>query len=231
MRHAIYYAPSPGSQLHRLGSEWLGRDAVTGQFMKQPALEGLREATASPRRYGLHATLKPPFALKPGCTRAELGDAVALVAAHMDTPTSIRLVVCEIDGFIALTPEGDDGCFAAVAARCVRELDWFRAPVEDAELARRRAASLTARQERNLREWGYPYVLGEYPIHLTLTRRLAQSERQRFFAAAQSHFAPVLRQPCALDALTIFTELLPGADFRADERFPLRPPYLLNVAL
>ncbi len=231
MRHAIYYAPAPGSQLHRLGSEWLGRDAFTGQFMKQPALEGLREATASPRRYGLHATLKPPFVLKSGCTRAELGDAVALIAAQMDTASCIRLALCEIDGFIALTPEDDDGSFAAVAARCVRELDSFRAPLEDQELARRRAANLTARQERNLRDWGYPYVLGEYSIHLTLTRKLGQSERQRFLAVAQSHFSPVLRQPYVLDALTIFTELLPGADFRADERFPLRPPYELNVAL
>ena len=64
MRHAIYFAPMPGTLFHTLGSRWLGRDAFTGETLEQPDLAGIGVVTGDPRRYGFHATLKPPFALR-----------------------------------------------------------------------------------------------------------------------------------------------------------------------
>ena len=46
----------------------------------------------------------------------------------------------------------------------MRELDAFRAPPDDAELARRRKAGLTERQDALLMQWGYPYVFEEFPV-------------------------------------------------------------------
>ena len=64
MRHAIYFAPPPGTIFHDLGSRWIGRDAFTGEACEQPDLAGIGVVTGDPRRYGFHATLKPPFALR-----------------------------------------------------------------------------------------------------------------------------------------------------------------------
>ena len=60
----------------------------------------------------------------------------------------------------------------ALADACVEQLDRFRAPPSDAELARRRRASLTPRQDAMLVRWGYPYVFDTWFFHMTLTRRL-----------------------------------------------------------
>ena len=64
MRHAIYFAPIPGTIFHELGSRWLGRDAFTDEPCEQPQVDGIGVVTGDPRRYGFHATLKPPFALR-----------------------------------------------------------------------------------------------------------------------------------------------------------------------
>src|SRR5687768_16449731 len=105
MRHAVYYAPAAGSTLHRLGSSWLGRDAVRGEAVRQPAIAGLADATLEPARYGFHATLKAPFTMNSDMKRVELGDAVALLAAQMEMVTIPRLALRDIDGFLALVPD------------------------------------------------------------------------------------------------------------------------------
>lgn len=230
MRHAIYYAPSAGSTLHRLGSSWLGRDAVSDEAVRQPYIEGISDVTAEPARYGLHATLKPPFATNAGMKRVELGDAVALIASQMETVCIPRLVLREIDGFLALVPEQPDTALAFLAEICVCGLDVFRAPPDEAELQRRRAANLTPRQEQHLVKWGYPYVLDEFQFHMTLTRRLRDGERQAYMKAAQAHFAPVLEQAIAVDALTIFAETRASQNFVVEERFPLRQLDGIRVA-
>ena len=73
-RYALSFAPPGG--LWRLGSEWLGRCAVTGQPAQPPRIdaltaEELRTLTAAPRRYGFHATLKAPFRLADGAAVAD----------------------------------------------------------------------------------------------------------------------------------------------------------------
>jgi putative phosphonate metabolism protein len=222
MRHAIYFSPASGSLFHRLGSSWLGRDAVSNQIVKQPAIEGIREVTADPHRYGFHATLKAPFTLRNTLSRTDLGDAVARLSAQRDAIPDCKLEVQSIDGFLALVPASFDNRIHALADDCVRELDSFREQPPPEELECRRVAGLSARQDEHLRNWGYPYVFDEFRFHMTLTRRLSETQLQKFKHAARSHFASVLNGPVPIDALTIFTEPKPGADFVDEERFPLR---------
>src|SRR5229473_956510 len=70
-RYAIYFSPEDATALGRFGRQWLGgadaRAAVPGF-----SLDRLAEITAEPRRYGFHATLKPPFALAAGSSAREL---------------------------------------------------------------------------------------------------------------------------------------------------------------
>ncbi|MFN0191964.1 MAG: DUF1045 domain-containing protein [Aestuariivirga sp.] len=230
MRHAIYYAPARGSQLHELGSSWLGRDVFTGDPVRQPAFEGIREATAEPHRYGFHATLKAPFTMRQGLRRIDLGDAVSALAAGLDAISGIRLNVRHVDGFIALVPERADERIANLAAICVKNLDPFRAAAGDDEVVRRRGLGLSQRQELHLRDWGYPYVLDEFRFHITLTRRVSETEALVLLPAALAHFRSVLRNPIAIDALTIFAEAIPSGDFIVEERFPLRAVFLAKAA-
>ncbi|MFO1132229.1 MAG: DUF1045 domain-containing protein [Hyphomicrobiales bacterium] len=219
MRHAIYFAPPPGTIFHDLGSRWIGRDAFTGEACEQPDLAGIGVVTGDPRRYGFHATLKPPFALRETVNAEALLRAVAALAAGQQG-FAVALKVAVLDQFLALVPREPSEALERLAERTVRELDGFRQPPSEDELARRRTSDLTPSQERHLAEWGYPYVFGDFRFHMTLTERLPPAYIERFKAAAEAHFAPVLAAPLAIDGLTHFTEAARGAPFIATRQFP-----------
>lgn len=222
MRHAVYYTPSPGTPLHRLGSSWLGRDVHTGVVLAQPDVQGIAGLTADPRRYGFHATLKPPFTLLDGIETEALMRGCAALAASI-VAFRVPLELGMIDGFLALVPEGDPAPLNLLAERCLRELDDFRKPPSDGELARRRKAPLTAGQTVNLQRWGYPYVLDDFIFHMTLTERLDPAEASLLSEAAAAHFAPDLTEPVLIDGITLFTEAVPGMPFLAIRHFPFTP--------
>lgn len=163
-RYAIYFAPQPGSALARFGAAWLGYDVAAGAFVAQPQAPGiaprrLAEITAEPRRYGFHATLKPPFALAEGAGRGALDEAVAAFAGHFPPFAAPPLRLACLEGFWALMLS--QGCreMDRLAASCVTELDRFRALPSADELGRRRRAGLTPVQDALLERWGYPYVI------------------------------------------------------------------------
>lgn len=224
-RYAVYYAPAPGSPLAEFGADWLGRDCATGAERPLPTVPGLSaerfaEITESARSYGFHATLKPPFHLKHGRTPDELADAVAAFAATR-RPADVRLGLRSLGGFLALMMTPADHRVAALAADVVRELDGFRALPSDAELARRRKGGLSAQQEELLQRWGYPYVMGEFRFHMTLTSRLPDGpEREAIVAALEPRAAAVTGEPVAIDAVALFRQDARGGPFVMTGRFP-----------
>jgi putative phosphonate metabolism protein len=220
MRHAIYFCPDPASELHRLGSTWLGRDAFSCDALRQPDVR-LQEITKSPRRYGLHGTLKPPFQLKQNASAAAFDAAVRALSSQHESFLAPALRVAEVDGFLALVPEKTCKPLDELAADCVQQLDDFRTPASEAELRRRRAAGLSDAQEQLLQKWGYPYVLEEFQFHITLTERLDADEREWAQPLAEHYFAPLLGKPVSFDAITVMIEPDEGDDFRVLERFPL----------
>jgi putative phosphonate metabolism protein len=221
-RVAIYYAPLADDPLTELAGHWLGRDPVTGAPMVQPALFGIEEATAEPRRYGFHATLKPPMRLAEGRSWADLMSAVRSVAAGIAPFDLPRLAVHDLRGFLALRETEPCPALQALADACVEQLDPFRAPPSEAELAARRGAQLSPEQEAMLARWGYPYVFGTWFFHMTLTRRLSELEKEVFLPAAEAYFAPVLEVPRRVVDLCIFTQAGPDASFNIAERVRLK---------
>ena len=209
-RFAVYFLPAEGP-LAEFGAHWLGWDAVRGRNVAQPDIDGLAGMTAAPARYGFHATLKPPFRLAPERSFDALTDAIAALAARTAPAQCDGLELTRLGRFLALTPVGDASGLARVAAACVRGLDGFRAPPDDAELARRRKSSLTDRQEAHLRRWGYPYVLDEFRFHMTLTGGLPRG-RIDTVADLIHGLLPPLPQPFALDSVALLGE-------RPDGRF------------
>lgn len=223
-RYAIYYAPPADSECWRLGTAWLGHDPERAVDLPRPAIDGLDAETAeritrAPRHYGFHATLKPPFALADGATPESLCEALAAFAAERSVFVLPALRVADLNGFLALVPRERDPRLDELAADCVRCFDRFRAPPAPAELARRRAAGLTARQEENLAAWGYPYVLEEFRFHMTLTERLADFERPAVQDALAHCFAGVCARPLRVEGIALFRQPESGAPFRLEARF------------
>ncbi len=223
-RFALYAAPHAKDPLHDLAARWLGWDPETGaEHAAEPAagLSAARiaELTADPRQYGFHGTLKPPFHLSPETDEGQLIMALERFAA-VRKPLRVPLKMAALGTFLALRPADDVPALDLLAADCVRDFDRFRAPPSDQELARRRAAGLSERQEQYLQQWGYPYVLEEFRMHFTLTGRIRdETERQAVLDHLTAQTAPLIRRDVALDELCLFVQTAPAARFRIAGRY------------
>ncbi|MEM1384437.1 MAG: DUF1045 domain-containing protein [Pseudomonadota bacterium] len=225
-RYAVFWAPPKGSALAKIGAAWLGWDAEARAAPPRQRLDlpdgiAAETITAAPRRYGLHATLKPPIRLAEGLTPDDLDGALADLArtrAAIDAP---GLTLGDSLGFVSLRPAKASTALDALAAACVTTLDHFRAPAPAEETARRRAAGLTERQERHLTVWGYPYVLEEFRFHVTLSSRLAPDAAQAVVAALTPHFAPSLGPGLSVSEICLFGDPGDGAPAHLLRRYAL----------
>ena len=226
-RYAIYYAPAPASDLDRFGAQLLGYDAFTGQDF--PFSDGVieatpdwRELTADPRKYGFHATLKAPLSLAQGTTETELLAACAAFAAIPRAIPRFRPVVDSISGFIAVIPAEPPPELLKLAADCVREFDSFRAPLTEADRARRNPSQLTPTQREHLDRWGYPYVMEEFRFHMTLTGRLGSERREPILAMLRNRFASTGIETLAIDRIAVFRQENAASRFRIVGQWELR---------
>lgn len=219
-RFALYWAPELDDPLHEAGSAWLGRDAETNAPVPQPELPGMAELTADPRRYGLHATLKPPFRL--ACSYAELLDAVATFAARQAPFALPPLEVADLDSFLALRESASCPALHALCNTAVAALDHCRLAPTQAELAKRRAVGLTSRQEAMLLRWGYPYVFEEWNFHVTLTRRLSDEEKSIVRPRAEALLRDAASRPRVVTTICLFAQPASNAPFAIAERLTLQ---------
>ena len=222
-RYAIYFTAEPGP-LADFGAAWLGWDLEAGTAVPHPNLPDLpmpiSQITATPRKYGFHATMKPPFRLAEGYDFETLRDQTAQICAGLDSVTLEALSLQRIGRFLALTPVGDDSKLNALAASVVEAFDPFRAPAPEAEIFRRRAAGLTPSQEDNLMRWGYPNVMQDFHFHMTLSGKLAKSELPTIETQLSEAILPHLPSPFEIRSLTLAGEAEDG-QFHAIERFAL----------
>jgi len=226
IRYAVYFAPAEATLLWQAGCHWLGRDPRSGAELPQPGVDGwsaerIARITASPRMYGFHATLKPPFYLAEGHTLEQLATAVQGLAARLRALVVPQLSVASLDGFLALQPVGHDAKLGALADACVTELDGFRRPPSAEELSHRRAARLSARQDELLARFGYPYVLDQFRFHMTLTERLPRADANLLGPWLRDYLAAALAMPLRCEDLCLFVQDGPGEAFLLLQRFPL----------
>lgn len=222
-RYAVYYAPDRGP-FARFAAEWLGWCPLSGIEKPHPDVAGLprpvEEITRTPRKYGFHGTIKPPFRLADRSSPEALQDDLSALARRLTPVRMEGLALKRLGGFVALVPEGDTSALAQLAGEVVEALDHHRAPAPASEIQRRRAAGLTPRQDELLMRWGYPYVMDEFRFHLTLTGKLDTDEAARTMAALDPHFTPLLPRPFALRDLCLFGEDETGR-FQLIQRYAL----------
>lgn len=213
-RHAVYFVPPDSHPLSEAGKTWL-----------QPQ----RPHTVAPRRYGFHATLKPPMRLADGVDDTTLHRRVAALAASLQAFDMPPLQVGWLGAFLALRPVQPvppEHPLQALADACVTQLDDLRAPPTPGELARRQPQHLGPRQRELLQRYAYPHVLDEWRFHMTLSDPLADLGNDQAHAVARQareHFAAALRVPLRCEQLALCVEPRPGADFELRCRFALGP--------
>jgi putative phosphonate metabolism protein len=227
LRYALYFTPPKDDPLNGSASRWLGRDAFTGE-LSPPMRHGDISAeeqgaiTEEPRRYGFHATLKAPFELAASVTESDLLGVArdfAAQTASFDIPT---LVLGQLGRFFALVPDGIYPELQDFSASVVKAFEPFRAPLSDADMARRRPEQLDDRHRANLLRWGYPYVMDEFRFHMTLTGLVA-AERQAVVNSVLSEmFAAHIGRPLSVSGLAVFVEETRGAPFIVRSWLPLR---------
>jgi hypothetical protein len=223
-RWALYYVPAAEDPLWTAGCRWLGREPATGEIFGGGPPERL---VAAPALYGFHATLKPPFNLADGRDADGLrAAAVRLAAAHRGF-LAPPLQISRIGGPFALTLSAPCKAIHSLSDRCVRELDWLRAPPTADELARRRAGGpaggLSPRQAVLLQRWGYPLVMDQFLFHLTLTGPVGDEDADVVRQMLIDWFGPLLNRPLPVTELALFCQDEPGQPFRLTERLPLLP--------
>lgn len=210
VRYALYHVPDTSQPWAEWATRWLGWDAVSGRVPEPLAPEPRDAVTVTPRFYGLHATLKPPFRLSPGSTQAALSDAVAALARRLRPLQVDGLELAQLGQFLALRARGDETALNLLAAACVSELDTFGAPLSDAELARRRGKGLKPQQEANLVRWGYPHVMDTFRFHITLTSRLDRVTFAEIQDRLSEELVPILPAPYLIGHIALTGEARDG---------------------
>jgi hypothetical protein len=219
-RYAIYFVPEADTKFYRYGSSILGYDCYSGKTVDFPGWFGddavnWNELTATPRRYGFHATLKAPFHLSPSCTEAQLVKALQNFAAlghaiHSFAPT-IRL----LNGFFAVVPVEAEPALDTLAASCTTLFDAYRAPMSPQERGRRVALGLNQSQIQNLDRWGDPYALSEFRFHMTLTGKVPAGRRKAILATLLNGFRAMrVEAAIAIDRLALLKQDTPDSAFR-----------------
>ena len=226
LRYAVYFTPPKDDPLTVAAARWLGRDGFSGGMVAQaeePPLsaETLLEATADPRRYGFHATLKAPFELKDGAALCDLEEALAAFAAETRAFAISPLVLGRLGPFFALVPGEPSAALQSFAAEAVTRFEPFRAPLSDADIARRKPERLSDAERAHLDRWGYPYVFDTFRFHMTLSGSLEPALADTVEPILRRRFAAFIERPLAVTGVALFAETQRGAPFTVHTWLPL----------
>lgn len=214
-RYGIYFTPGD-KRFADAGADWLGWDLRTAREIEPP----YPELVSRPRKYGFHATLKPPFRLADGKSEADLIAATRDLANRLAPVSLGTLTLTKLGSFYAWTCAQPNMSLQNLAASVVRELDTFRAPATPEDIAKRLKTRMPGAQVQHVRDWGYPYVMDFFRFHMTLTGPTTKPKAPEVAELLENHFAGKLPKPLALDALTVVGERSDG-NFVEIIRLPL----------
>ena len=219
-RYALYWLPAPGSRLEAFGRSVLGYDTAAGEPVAHPkGLGDLAAVNAGARIYGFHATLKAPMRLAPGGTETDLAAAARVLATAHPPVVLGPLRVAALGRFLALVPEAPPPELGLLAAECVAALEPLRAPLTEAERAKRRPERLDPRARALLDRWGYPHVFEAFRFHMTLTDALPEPDRDGWHRRLAEAYAASGPEPVMIDAICLLTQDGSGL-FRLLARLP-----------
>jgi putative phosphonate metabolism protein len=222
-RVAIFYAPGSQTPLANFGAQWLGWDVEHAKSVPHPDIDGLpapiSDLVATPQKYGFHGTLKAPFRLHENQTLDNLRDAMKAFSEQHRKFFIGQMKVAKLGSFVAIIQENPSDEFANFASNIVTHFEDYRAPLTDEDIAKRRKAKLTPRQDELMLKWGYPFIFDQFKFHLTLTGKLSEQNAKSVCDRLTDHLKPILDTPVEAIDLCLYGEREDGR-FEIIERFP-----------
>mgnify|MGYP001390519063 FL=1 len=179
-RVAIYFLPKKNSSLENFGKNLLGRDinkkkkiSLTRRqkyFINRgfTYFDELKDYCEEPAKYGFHATLKAPFRLKRNVKTKNFYDVISHIAAQHSRFKIKGLKIVYSKKFTFITSRKPNKLLRNLENDLVKHLDTFRAELNKTEIKKRIPDSLTFKQNKYLKEWGYPFVFDQFKFHMTL---------------------------------------------------------------
>ena len=179
-RVAIYFLPKKNSCLENFGKNLLGRDinkkkkiSLTRRqkyFINRGFMyfDELKDYCEQPAKYGFHATLKAPFRLKRNVKTKNFYDVISHIAAQHSRFKIKGLKIVYSKKFTFITSRKPNKLLINLENDLVKHLDTFRAELNKTEIKKRIPDSLTFKQNKYLKEWGYPFVFDQFKFHMTL---------------------------------------------------------------
>jgi hypothetical protein len=229
-RYAIYYTLPQNDPLYQLVAQWFGYDFYQGE---KPAIKMDQHALLKPllpyaeynskaALYGFHATLKPPFRLKPGISLKHLVK-ILKHFSKLHTPfTCAPLQVDQVDDFLALVPQQPCCRLNGLAKDCVQTFDVFRDELAVEEIQKRNPMSLSEEQRLMLKLWGYPFVLDEFRFHMTLTDKLTQPQIDKCRPLLERYLLPYTSRVLSIDQISLCYQATEHSPFVVLETYSLK---------
>ena len=224
-RYAVYFSPPEESDLSKFASSWLGWDAQNAKKILHPIFKDLvsdiTELTKKQSCYGFHGTLKPPFSLVETKNESELKAAILELSQSIRKFEISAVSLQLLNGFAAIVATNENDEIKNLAKKCVQELDSFRQPESLEKFQKRRSTGLSQNEEFYLQRWGYPYVMGSFRFHMTLTRRLNPEESRNVMAVLTAELSKILSTTLPIRDICLFGESHTSGNFQIIQRFPL----------
>jgi Protein of unknown function (DUF1045) len=215
-RYAIYWTPEPGGDLAAFGERWFSEPAQSTGLGAELAARAVK----APARYGLHATLKAPFALKEGTGVTDLQRALDAFCAVRRAASGGPLMPAFFQGYFGLVLSERTAGIDWLAAECVTRFDAFRKPGSSSGVPF--DCALSSQQKAFLQEFGYPHVLRAFQFHVSLAGPLAHHELNEVAAALKPHLAPFMANPMKIGGLTLLGERADNGIFQVLSRHRLQ---------
>jgi hypothetical protein len=198
-RYAIYWVPRPDSALAAFARRWFGSDVETGTRLTKCETFGLsgelaERATASPGRYGIHATIKAPFRLHKDAHQDDFFRMLGVFCAKRRAPRAGKLKIHRFSRYLTLVPANDTAELDWLAAECVTHFDTLRAPLNDADRLRR-AVPMDPVAAANFEQFGYPDIFDRFMFHITLAGPLEPADLEVVEAALAPSLAAFTETP------------------------------------
>lgn len=222
-RYAIYYTPAETDPLHIRAAKWLGRDAFVCKALDQSPLNGfdadeIDRMTKGPRHYGFHATMKAPFELAEGKTQADLLSHLERFASGQGA-FRVEISPQSLGEFLAFRLNHPSHDMTKLHTACVTQFDSFRAPLSEADIARRRRAKLSPEQDARMLEWGYPFIFDDFRWHMTLSNRIkSDMTRSKALEGLKALFYDTYQEPHLVDGIAVFFQRDRDAPFHVLKR-------------
>lgn len=226
MRYAICFTPSPSEPLSLAAAAWLGRDAYSGQYTEPPCgvelgVQELSYYTAHPRRFGFHAPLKAPFALRNDVAETKLLRELMCFASNIQTFSLPKLEVGSLGNHYGFYLSQPCSVMHHLAGNVVQTFSQFADHCDLDGAQAQTTDRLSASQLTNLYRWGDPFVMEEYRFQMALTGAVDLSAQPAVDRSMRKLFDPLLAEPLRFANLALFVEEERGAPFRVHSLHPL----------